>query len=149
MTLQILQGEMIAAMKAKNKFRKETISSLVAAVKKYGIDNGCRDNIPEEFVNGVLRKEQKTMQEMIDTCPADRVETLNDYHARMKIINEFTPQLIKDENKIDATIVSICNENHLELEKSNRGAIMKAIMPMMKGVYDLNITSKRVTALLK
>ena len=44
MTLEILQKEMIAAMKSKDGFRKDTISSLIAAVKKVAIDKGCRDN---------------------------------------------------------------------------------------------------------
>ena len=38
MKLETLQKEMIAAMKAKDKTRKDVISSLIAAVKKYGID---------------------------------------------------------------------------------------------------------------
>ena len=49
MTLEKLQKDMIAAMKARDKERKDSISSLVSAVKKVGIDNGCRDNIPEDI----------------------------------------------------------------------------------------------------
>ena len=51
MTLEKLQKDMIAAMKARDKERKDSISSLVSAVKKVGIDNGCRDNIPEDIVD--------------------------------------------------------------------------------------------------
>lgn len=149
MTIETLQSEMIAAMKSKNKFRKNVISSLVGAVKKAGIDNGCRDNIPEDMVNAVLLKEQKTMQEMIDTCPADRIDTLNEYKAKMTIINEFTPQLISDEAEIDKTIIAFCNENNLEMIKKNRGTIMKGLMPTMKGFFDLSIVNKRVGVLLK
>ena len=36
MKLKELQGAMIAAMKAKDKFRKDAISALVSAVKKKG-----------------------------------------------------------------------------------------------------------------
>ena len=45
MELQTLQKDMIAAMKAKDKVRKDAISSLVSAVKKVAIDEGCRDDI--------------------------------------------------------------------------------------------------------
>ena len=38
MTLEVLQKEMIAAMKSGNKLRKEAISSLVGAIKKAAID---------------------------------------------------------------------------------------------------------------
>ena len=60
LTLEILQAEMITAMKNKDKLRKDTISSLVQAVKKFGIDNMCKDNITEEQVNTVILKEKKT-----------------------------------------------------------------------------------------
>ena len=55
MKLKELQDAMIAAMKAKDKFRKDAISALVSAVKKKGIDNGCRDNIPDEIREGADR----------------------------------------------------------------------------------------------
>ena len=58
MELKVLQNEMVAALKARNKFRKDVISSLVGAVKKAAIDKNCRDNVTEELVNAVLIKEQ-------------------------------------------------------------------------------------------
>ena len=45
MKMEQFQKDMIAAMKAKDKVRKDAISSLVSAVKKVAIDEGCRDNI--------------------------------------------------------------------------------------------------------
>ena len=63
MNLETLQKDMIAAMKAKEKLKKETISSLISAVKKAGIDSGDRENIPEELVNQTILKEVKTLQE--------------------------------------------------------------------------------------
>ena len=47
MELETLRSDMIAAMKAKDKARKEAISSLISAAKKVAIDEGCRDNISE------------------------------------------------------------------------------------------------------
>ena len=50
MDIKTLQKDMIAAMKARDKARKESISALIQAVKKTAIDAGCRDDIPEEMV---------------------------------------------------------------------------------------------------
>lgn len=72
MNFVTLHKEMIIAMKNRDKLRKDTISSLVEAVKKAAIDKKCRENIPDSLVEEVLLKEQKNMQEMIDTCPVDR-----------------------------------------------------------------------------
>ena len=131
MTLETLQKEMIAAMKAKNKVRKDTISSIVSAVKKAAIDNKCKDNITEELVNTVILKEQKTMQEMIDTCPADRTDLQPEYKEKMTIITEFAPKLLTDPDEIKTFI----EETGIELVKANRGQIMKAL----KGKADMKI----------
>ena len=42
MKFDVLQKEMIAAMKARDKARKDSISALVSAAKKLAIDGGCR-----------------------------------------------------------------------------------------------------------
>ena len=57
--LERLQKEMVKALKEGNKFRKLTLSTLISAVKKAGIDAGCRENIPDEMVIQVLKKEKK------------------------------------------------------------------------------------------
>ena len=54
MELETLRSDMIAAMKAKDKARKEAISSLISAAKKVAIDEGCRDDIKPELVDRVI-----------------------------------------------------------------------------------------------
>ena len=44
MQFKDLQAAMIAAMKAKDKERKDSISILVSAAKKAAIDAGCRED---------------------------------------------------------------------------------------------------------
>ena len=77
-----LQKQMIAAMKAKDKVRKEAISSLVSAAKKVAIDEGHRDDIKPELVDQVILKELKTVKEQIDTCPAERTDLIEEYRTR-------------------------------------------------------------------
>ena len=141
LTLEILQAEMITAMKNKDKLRKDTISSLVQAIKKFGIDNKCKDNITNEQLSSVILKEKKMMQEMIDTCPADRVDTLAEFNARMAIINEFAPSLMDNEDAIKTFIQNL----GIEPIKSNRGEIMKAL----KGKADMKIANQVVSQMLQ
>lgn len=140
MTLDFLQKEMIAAMKNKNKERKNTISSLVQAVQKFGIDNKCKDNITEAQIDTVILKEKKTVQEMIDTCPSDRVETLEEYKTKLAIINEFAPSLMDNEEDIKKFI----QKTGLELVKSNRGKIMATL----KGKADMKVANKVVGSMI-
>ena len=142
MTLEVLQKEMIADMKAKDKLRKETISSLVGAVKKAAIDEKCKDDIKEELVNRVILKEQKTMQEMIDTCPADRVEILEEYNQKMTVIKEFVPKMMSEDEVRQAVYNIIAT---VDIFQTGKGALMKAIMPRLKGKADGKLINKVVT----
>ena len=63
MQFETLQKDMIAAMKAKDKVRKDGISSLISAIKKVAIDEGVRDDITEEIVDRVILKEIKSVKE--------------------------------------------------------------------------------------
>ena len=141
LTLEILQAEMITAMKNKDKLRKDTISSLVQAIKKFGIDNKCKDNITNEQLSSVILNEKKTMQEMIDTCPADRIDTLAEFNARMAIINEFAPSLMDNEDAIKTFIQNL----GIEPIKANRGKIMGAL----KGKADMKIANQVVGQMLQ
>ena len=141
LTLEILQAEMIAAMKNKDKLRKDTISSLVQAIKKFGIDNKCKDNITNEQLSSVILKEKKIMQEMIDTCPADRTDTLAEFNARMAIINEFAPSLMDNEDAIKTFVQNL----GIEPIKSNRGKIMAAL----RGKADMKIANQVVGQMLQ
>ena len=141
MELKVLQNEMVAALKARNKFRKDVISSLVGAVKKAAIDKNCRDNITEELVNTVLLKEQKIMQEMIDTCPATRPEVLAEYTAKKQIIDEFAPQVITDPTYIKTMVEAI----GLDLTKKNRGKIMKVLKD---NLVDMKVANQVVGGML-
>ena len=78
MKFDTLQKDMIAAMKAHDKARKDSISVLVSAAKKLAIDGGCREDIPEEMVDQAVLKELKSVKEQIETCPKDRTDLLEE-----------------------------------------------------------------------
>lgn len=140
MKLEILQVAMITAMKNKNKARKDTLSSLIGAVKKAAIDKMCKDNITDKLVDEVILKEKKTVQEMIDTCPPERTELLKEYTDRLQVINEFAPIIITDEEEIRKTIYHLISIT--DIQKESKGAVMKAIMPQLKGKVDMKIANK-------
>ena len=145
MTLDVLQKEMVAAMKNKDKARKDTISALIGAIKKTAIDEKCKDNIPEELVDRIILKEKKTVQEMIDTCPADRIETLEEYTQRMKVIDEFAPHMM-NEDEVRAAVYKIIEA--ADTSQTGKGAIMKIVMPKLKGKADGKIINKVVSEIV-
>lgn len=145
MKLKELQDAMIAAMKAKDKFRKEAIAALVSAVKKAGIDAGCRENIPDEMADQAILKEIKAVKEQIDTCPADRTELLEEYRKRYEIMNEFAPKLLSAEE-----VKAILQEKFsVLLATKDKGQIMKAVMAELKGKADGKVINQTVAEMIK
>lgn len=143
MNLETLQKDMIAAMKAKDKERKDSIASLVSAVKKVGIDNGCRDNIPEDMVNQVILKEIKSVKEQIDTCPAERTDLLEQYQARYQVFQEYAPAMMSEEE-----VEAFLRDKFADvLATKNKGQIMKAVMPELKGKADGKVINQIVAKL--
>ena len=149
MTLEILQKEMIQAMKDKDAVKKSVLSSAISSVKNAAIAKQCRDNIDEALVNEVLQKEKKTIQEQIDTCPTDRTEKLAEYNAKLGILNEYCPKLLDDPNKISDIILNLCFDNKIDLIKANRGNVMKVVMPHFKGHADMKVVNQVIGELLK
>ena len=149
MQLQTLQSAMIAAMKNKDKPRKAVLSSMVDAVKKAAIDKNCRDNVPESLVDEVLLKYKKLVQEQIDTCPAERTETLEDYKYQMSVVVEFAPVLMTNPVQIEIAVRRLILDNNIEPVKSNRGVIMKLVAANFKGKADMGVVSKVVGGMLK
>ena len=143
MTLQQLQKDMIAAMKAQDKVRKNVISNLIAAVKKYGIDNGVRNDITEEMTDAVILKELKSAKEQLDTCPKERTELISEYTTNYEIIKEYAPAQMGEEE-----IKALLLEKFADIiATKNKGMIMKAVMAELKGKADGKVINAVVASL--
>ena len=149
MTLEILQAEMIAAMKNKDKERKQVISNMIDSVKKASMTPKGRIEITEQLVDETLIKFQKMTQEQIDTCPGHRADKREEYERALAIVKEFAPQLITDESEIANMITSALANTSIEPTKKNKGQIMKVIMPVMKGKADGKIVQKVINGMLE
>ena len=132
MKFETLHSDMVAAMKAHDKERKAVISTLIADVKKAAIDAGTREDIPEELVDQVILKSQKTAKEQLDSCPDERAELKAEYQYNYDVICEYAPKMMSE-----AEIRAFLAENFADvLATKNKGQIMKAVMPALKGKAD-------------
>ena len=145
MTLEALRKDMVAAMKAKDKTTKDAVSSLVSAVKKAAIDEGCREDVPEALVDRVILKEMKTVKEQIDSCPAERTDLLAEYQQRYDIMSEYAPAMLSEEE-----VLKILTEKFADvIATKNKGQIMKTVMPELKGKADGKLIGQVVAELCK
>lgn len=145
MELEQLRSDMVAAMKARDKDRKDAISSLVSAVKKAAIDEGCREDVPAELVDRVITKELKTAKEQLDTCPVEREDLKAEYQKRYDVIAEYAPKMMSPEE-----VKAYIEENFAELiATKNKGQIMKSVMGVLKGKADGKVINETVAGLCR
>ena len=143
MQFETLQKDMVAAMKARDKARKDSISILVSAAKKLAIDEGCREDIPEELVDRAILKELKSVKEQLDTCPSEREELKAEYQARYEVISEYAPKMLSEEE-----IEQVIREKFADvLATKNKGMIMKSVMGELKGKADGKVINQVVARL--
>lgn len=145
MEFKKLQSDMVAAMKAKDKQRKEAITNLIAAVKKVAIDEGVRENIPDELVDKVILKELKSAKEQLDTCPDSRRDLKEEYEFNYKVISEYAPQMMS-EAEIEEFIKAEAAEF---VAAKNKGMIMKTVMGKLSGKADGKLISAVADRLCK
>lgn len=146
MTLEILQKDMIQAMKNQDTVSRDVLRSVIGAVKKAAIDERC--DITEALVDKVLLKEKKTLQEQIDTCPADRVDLRIEYTNKMAVLEGYVPKLLDNPEEIRDMVENQLAVAGIEPLKSNKGAVMKIVMPIFKGKADMKIVNQVIGELL-
>ena len=147
MKLETIQESIKMAMKTHATLEVETLRSVVAAVKKAAIDRQCE--ITEKLVDEMLLKEVKIIKEQIETCPATRPEMLEEYEHRLMIVENFAPKLVTDPIEITAMVEATLVKAGVDIETANKGQVMKAIMPVLKGKVDMKIANQVITTLLK
>ena len=87
---------------------------------------------------------------MVNDCPPDRTDKLEEYQKQLAIVKEYAPQLITDESEIEKMINYICACNGMIATSGQKNWIMKLVMPVLKKQnVDMKIASKVLDNLLK
>lgn len=139
---QEVQTQMMAALKAGDKPRKDALSLLLAALKNKQIDK--RAPLTEAEEDAVILREIKEAQETIDTTPADRTAVIEECRARIAVYREFAPVQM-DEAALRPIIVATLLELGITSPTAaDKGRIMKALMPKVKGKADGKLVNQLV-----
>ena len=129
-----IKAEMTAALKNGDKLRRLTLADMVATIDKAATSGKKRVEITDAFVDEVMLKYKKTVQEMVDTCPDNEkyVDKKAEYQAKLAIALEYAPKVIDDKDEIVKMINywGICNA--VSICSGNKGVIMKNVMPFLK-----------------
>ncbi len=129
-----VRAGMMAAMKNKDKVRKDALSALLAAMKSKMIDN--KGVLTDDDAIAVVAREIKQLKETMDTAPENYVEVKEECAAKIAVLSEFMPKQM-DVEEIKEVIRGVLATLGLEKpEAKQKGIIMKNLMPLVKGKAD-------------
>ena len=129
-----VRADMVKAMKAGEKEKKDTLSLLLAALKNKAIDKRA-DLTPEEETQ-VIMKEIKQTKETLEMTPADRTEIREECTKRLSVLEGYAPKMM-DEAEIKEIVAATLKELDIEAPTAkDKGRIMKSLMPKVKGKAD-------------
>lgn len=144
--IDVVRADMVAAMKAKDKERKEVLSMLLAELKNYEINN--RVSLTDEAAGQVVLKQIKQLKETLSLTPADRQDIIDECNFSIKVLQEYAPEMM-NEAAIEAVIRETLAE--LSIEKpppKDKGAIMKVLMPKVKGKADGKLVNEVLASMM-
>lgn len=145
--IETVRAAMVAAMKAQDKPRKNALSMLLSALKNAEIDK--REPLTEDEANVVVKKEIKQTQETYDTAPVDRQDIRDEAAVRLAVYKEFAPADMTAD-QIREVIAQVLAELNIEAPTAkDKGAIMKVLMPRVKGKADGKVVNETLASMMK
>ena len=141
-----VRSEMVAAMKNKEKDRKDALSMLLSALKNKAIDK--REDLTEAEEFEVVKKEIKQTKETLELAPADRADIREEAQARLAVYQEFAPEEMSEEAvlaEVKAVLAALAIDAP---SMKDKGKVMKELMPKVKGRADGGMVNKIVGEVL-
>lgn len=145
--IDLVRSDMMAAMKAGEKEKKNALSALLTALKNAAIDK--RSDLTPEEEDSIVLKEIKVLKESIDTSPADRTDFIEECQFRIDVMQAYAP-VFMSEDEINATIKGVLDELGITTPAAkDKGNIMKNLMPKVKGKADSALVNLMVSKLFE
>ena len=109
--IDVVRADMVAAMKAKEKEKKEVLSMLLADLKNYEINN--RVELTDEAAAQVVLKQIKQLKETLSLTPADRTDIINECNFSISVLQNYAPEMM-DKDAIEKVIKETLAELSIE-----------------------------------
>lgn len=140
-TLEKIKADRIAAMKAGQSVRKDTLALVLAGIKQVEVDT--RKDLTETDVIGLLTKMAKQRQESITQYVAAGRNDLADVEIAEKvIIEEYLPQQLSEE-EVRLKVAEAISATGATAMK-DMGKVVALLKPDLVGKADMGFVSKLV-----
>lgn len=139
---QTVQQQMMQALKNHETERKAALSMLLSALKASAKD--AQRELTEAEEDAIIQKEIKQTKETMESAPENRTDIREECQFRLNVLAEFAPKQLSEE-EIRAIIGQVLAELGIEVPTAkDKGAIMKALMPQVKGKADGALVNRLV-----
>ena len=140
-----ISADLKEAMKARDQVRMDTLRSVLSAMTYKTTESQKELSTEDELA--IIQKQVKQRQDSIaEFSKAGRQELVEKETAEREILAKYLPAQ-KSEDEIRKIVLAIIEG--LKPEERNQGAVMKVVMPQLKGIADGNLVRQVVTDALK
>ena len=143
--LDQINSDIKTAMKARDKFRTETLRNLKSAIKYAEIDGNSE--LSDDDVLAVIAKQAKQRRDSItEFKKGNRADLIEKESAELSLLETYLPAQLSEDDLRDKAQAAIT-----ELGVSNikgMGQVMKHLMPQLQGQADGKVVSQIVRQLL-
>ena len=144
-----IKADMIAAMKSRDKKRKDVLSYLSSILHNVEIDK--RRPLTDDEVNEVINKQIKQTEDVLTLTPKHRLDIIQENEYTISVLKEYAPVMM-DENAIRHELYAVCSDLGIEVSKltsKDKGKLMGTLMPRVKGKADGKLVNKIVSEYCK
>jgi uncharacterized protein YqeY len=142
---QQLTEDMKTAMRAKDKVRLSIIRMIKNEIDKREIDTRKELN-DVESIEAVTSYKKVVAQQLEYANDAKNEEKIEEYTFELSVVNEYLPQQLS-QSEVEAIVQELISANGFTGVK-DKGALMKLLMPEVKGKADGKLVSDVVSSLL-
>jgi uncharacterized protein YqeY len=142
---QQLTEDMKTAMRAKDKVRLSIIRMIKNEIDKREIDTRKELN-DLESIEAVTSYKKVVAQQLEYAVDANNQEKIDEFTNELNVVNEYLPQQLSKQ-EVEGIVQDLITANGFAGVK-DKGALMKLLMPEVKGKADGKLVSDVVSSLL-
>ena len=139
-----IAADLVTAMKAREQLRVDTLRSALSAFTYKRTEAGA-DLTDADEIAAVQRQVKQRTDSITEFDKAGRKELADKERAEREILQAYLPAQ-KSEEEVRAIVQAAVDATPADAR--NQGAIMKIVMPQLKGLADGNLVREAVTAAL-
>lgn len=146
MLIKTLRDDLIDAMMKKEVNKKAILSIIIAEIVKEDKKTGTPITDAEQYV--VLNREIKKLQDAL-TMFNSRPDMITEYTERIDVLKKYVPTQMTEDEIVEVIYNFLTASGVHTPSKSDKGMIMKNIMPQVRGKADGTLVNQIVDKICK